>query len=214
MLTVWLRLAVRLGNLRPRLRLAFAGGTIGLGIMTADAKRGEFLKERRTPFGFRMHRRRLAALRPDLVLRRKRQILDLRHSLRPDDRRVWDKGAWLVEVIGSCGMACRLEIRPLLWRKFLHPNPMISACGKRAKSALIVTRVILCHRLRIFLRSLQARLRGIETARRRLGPQPARNLGNTRLGGCGFRNARRLVDSGCDDRDADDAVEILVESRA
>ena len=56
-------------------------------LMPPGAERSDALKQR-TALGFALRlRRRFAAMGADLVLRRQRQIVDLRHALRPDDRR-------------------------------------------------------------------------------------------------------------------------------
>ena len=90
---VRLLLAVSPGCVRARLRLPFAGlNARGLGVVAADAKRGELLEERRAALGLGMLGRRLAAMRAHLVLRRQRQVLNLRHSLLPDSRRIGNKG--------------------------------------------------------------------------------------------------------------------------
>ena len=74
-----------------RLPLA-RNGTGGRFFLAADAKRGKPFEER-TALGFGMRLRpAFAATRADLVLRRERQIVDLRHPLWPDKRRIG--GPW------------------------------------------------------------------------------------------------------------------------
>lgn len=66
---------------------------IGLRIIAAEAKRRKFLQKGSAALGFGMFRRKLATMRTDLVLRRQRQVLHLRHSLLPDNGHIGNKGA-------------------------------------------------------------------------------------------------------------------------
>jgi hypothetical protein len=79
------------GLTRGHLPLA-RDGTGGHFLLAADAKRGKSFEER-TALGFGMRLiPTFASARADLVLRRERQIVDLRHPLRPDKRRIRCRG--------------------------------------------------------------------------------------------------------------------------
>ena len=94
MQAVGLRLMVSLRRLRAQLDLPLTwASAMALGVIAAQAKSGELLKERRAALDFKMLARGLAAMDADLILRRQRQILNPRHSLLPDNRRIGNKGA-------------------------------------------------------------------------------------------------------------------------
>ena len=105
------------GLMRRRLPLA-RDGTRGRFFLAADAKRGKPFEER-TALGFGMRLRpTFAATRADLVLRRERQIVDLRHPLWPDKRRIGCRGnertgvemlAWPRALLRLFGILTRLR---------------------------------------------------------------------------------------------------------
>src|SRR5580704_942567 len=87
-----LRVGLPLRGLTRRSLPLARDGIRGRFFLAADAKRGKPFEER-TALGFGMRLRpTFAATRADLVLRRKRQIVDLRHPLWPDKRRIGCRG--------------------------------------------------------------------------------------------------------------------------
>lgn len=117
------------GLTRWRLPLARAR-TCGRFFLAAEAKRGKPFEER-TALGFG---RRLgpafAATRADLVLPRERQIVDLRHPLRPDIRRIgWARNERTgVEMLSRPHALLRLlDIMTRLRSDFLDTDPMLTS---------------------------------------------------------------------------------------
>ena len=117
------------GLTRGRLPLA-RDGTCGHFLLAADAKRGKPFEER-TALGFGMRRRpNLAATRADLVLRREWQIVDLRHPLWPDKRRIGCRGneGTGVEMLSRPHALLRLlDIMTRLGGDFLDTDPLLSS---------------------------------------------------------------------------------------
>ena len=117
------------GLTRGRLPLA-RDGTRGRFFLAADAKRGKPFEER-TALGFGMRLRpTFAATRADLVLRRERQIVDLRHPLWPDKRRIgWPGNERTgVEMLSRPHALLRLlDIMTRLRGDFLDTDPLPSS---------------------------------------------------------------------------------------
>ena len=105
-----------------------------------------------------------------------------------------------------------VEVGPRFWPVLLLSDFLFGASGKAGKSALIIRRILLC-RGQVRLPHLKARLDAVKASARRLGSQMVRDLGNARLNRSRVGNAVWLVDSGCDDRDANNAIEALVKRR-
>jgi len=91
---IWLRLPVGLrwrGLPHGRLPIS-RRGSCRRSFLAANAKGCKPLKQR-AALGFGMSfGRHFSPMRADLVLRRKRQIIDLRHPLRPDNGRIGCRG--------------------------------------------------------------------------------------------------------------------------
>jgi hypothetical protein len=117
------------GLTRGRLPLA-RDGTRGRLFLAADAKRGKPFEER-TALGFGMRlRSAFTTTGADLVLRRERQIIDLRHPLWPDKRRIGGRGnertgvemlAWSHALLSLFDKLTRLR------GDFLDTNPLLSS---------------------------------------------------------------------------------------
>jgi hypothetical protein len=112
-------------------RLPFArDGTGGRFLLAADAKRGKPFEERAAlGFGMRL-RPTFASARADLVLRRERQIVDLRHPLWADKRRLRCRGNERigVEMLGRPHALLRLfDIMTRLRGDFLDADSLLSA---------------------------------------------------------------------------------------
>jgi hypothetical protein len=117
------------GLTRRRLPLA-RDGTRGRFFLAADAKRGKPFEER-TALGFgRRLRPKFASTRADLVLRRERQIVDLRHPLWPDKRRIGCRGNERtgLEMLSRPHALLRLlDIMTRLRGDFLDTDPLPSS---------------------------------------------------------------------------------------
>ena len=98
--------------------------------LTADAKRGKPFEER-TALGFgRRLRPMFASTRADLVLRRERQIVDLRHPLWPDIRRIcwpWNERTGVEMLSRPQPLLRRFDIMTRLRGDFLDADPVLSA---------------------------------------------------------------------------------------
>jgi hypothetical protein len=123
-----LRVPLR-GLTRGRLPLA-RDGTRGRFFVAADAKRGKPFEER-TALGFGMRLRlTFAATRADLVLRRERQIVDLRHPLWPDKRRIgwpWNERTGVEMLSRPHALLCLLGIMTRLRGGFLDTDSLPSS---------------------------------------------------------------------------------------
>jgi hypothetical protein len=117
------------GLTRRRLPLA-RDGIRGRFFLAADAKRGKPFEER-TALGFGMRLRlTFAATRADLVLRRERQIVDLRHPLWPDKRRIgwpWNERTGVEMLAWPHALLRLLDIVTRLRGDFLDTDPLPSS---------------------------------------------------------------------------------------
>ena len=107
-------------------------GTRGHFFLAADAKRGKPFEER-TALGFGMRLRpAFAATRADLVLRRERQIVDLRHPLGPDVGRIgwpWNERTGVEMLSRPHALLRLLDIMTRLRGDFLDTDPLPSSSG-------------------------------------------------------------------------------------
>ena len=144
--------------------------------LAADAERGKPFEER-TALGFGMRLRpTFASTRADLVLRRERQIVDLRHPLGPDVRRIgwpWNERTG-VEMLAWPHTLLRLvDILTRLRGDLLDADSLLSASawGRRSlQNPVFVTRRILRRRIGLRRGARITRLRRVNGARRRLRP--------------------------------------------
>lgn len=98
--------------------------------LAADAERRKPFEER-TALGFGMRLRpAFAATRADLVLRRERQIVDLRHPLWPDKRRIggpWNERTGVEMLAWPHALLRLLDIMTRLRGDFLDTDPLPSS---------------------------------------------------------------------------------------
>ena len=114
----------RLPVVRARTRRRF--------FLAADAKRGKSFEERAAlGFGRRL-RPAFAATRADLVLRRERQIVDLRHPLWSDIRRIcwpWNERTGIEMLAWPHALLRLFDIMTRLRGGLLDTDPLLRACA-------------------------------------------------------------------------------------